>query len=111
MRAKLLRSIPRPLPLFLALACLMAACGSEDKEKTTANTPTGGASAAAATAAGGGTAAAAGKIGGKVTVLATWTGNEQDTFLAMVKPFEDQTGVKVEYEGTRDLNAILTSRV
>jgi alpha-glucoside transport system substrate-binding protein len=29
----------------------------------------------------------------------------------MVKPFEDQTGIKVEYEGTRDLNAILTTRV
>jgi len=29
----------------------------------------------------------------------------------MVKPFEDQTGVKIEYEGTRDLNAILTTRV
>jgi alpha-glucoside transport system substrate-binding protein len=29
----------------------------------------------------------------------------------MVKPFEDQSGVTVEYEGTRDLNAILTTRV
>jgi alpha-glucoside transport system substrate-binding protein len=28
----------------------------------------------------------------------------------MVKPFEDQTGVSVQYEGTRDLNAVLTTR-
>jgi alpha-glucoside transport system substrate-binding protein len=51
-----------------------------------------------------------GQIGGTVSVLATWGGSEQDSFLAMVKPFEDQTGVKVQYEGTRD-NAVLTTRV
>jgi alpha-glucoside transport system substrate-binding protein len=44
-------------------------------------------------------------------VLATWGGAEQDSFLAMVKPFEEQTGITVEYEGSRDLNAILTTRV
>jgi alpha-glucoside transport system substrate-binding protein len=52
-----------------------------------------------------------GKLGGTVSVLAVWGGSEQDTFLAMVKPFEDETGVKVEYEGTRDANAILATRV
>jgi len=46
-----------------------------------------------------------------VNVLATWGGDEQESFLAMVKPFEDRTGVRVQYEGTRDLNAVLTSRV
>lgn len=49
--------------------------------------------------------------GGTVHVLGTWGGSEQDSFLAMVKPFEDKTGIKVEYEGTRDLNAVLTTRV
>jgi alpha-glucoside transport system substrate-binding protein len=57
-------------------------------------------------------AAAGGKkIGGTVSVLATWGGGEQDSFMAMVKPFEDATGVTVQYEGTRDINAVLTSRV
>ena len=51
------------------------------------------------------------RIGGRVSVLATWGGSEQEAFLAMVKPFEEQSGVTVEYEGTRDLNAILTTRV
>jgi alpha-glucoside transport system substrate-binding protein len=51
------------------------------------------------------------KTGGVVHVLGTWGGSEQDSFLAMVKPFEDRTGIKVEYEGTRDLNAVLTTRV
>jgi alpha-glucoside transport system substrate-binding protein len=50
--------------------------------------------------------------GGKtVTVLGTWGGSEQDSFLAMVKPWEDKTGNKVQYEGTRDLNAVLSTRV
>jgi alpha-glucoside transport system substrate-binding protein len=43
--------------------------------------------------------------------LAVWGGDERESFLAMVKPFEERTGVKVEYEGTRDLNAVLTTRV
>ena len=49
--------------------------------------------------------------GGSVNVLGTWGGDEQASFLAMVKPFTDQTGIKVNYEGTRDINAVLTTRV
>lgn len=57
-------------------------------------------------------AAAGGKkIGGTVTVLGVWGGSEQDSFLAMVKPFEDATGVKVEYTGSRDAAAVLATRV
>jgi alpha-glucoside transport system substrate-binding protein len=79
------------------------ACGDDDDESTPA-------------AGTGGTTSPAGqatteRIGGSVSVLATWGGTEQDAFLAMVKPFEDRTGVKVNYEGTRDLNAVLTTRV
>jgi alpha-glucoside transport system substrate-binding protein len=51
------------------------------------------------------------KIGGTVSVLAVWGGNELDSFKAMIQPFEEQTGVTVQYEGTRDLNAVLTTRV
>jgi alpha-glucoside transport system substrate-binding protein len=51
------------------------------------------------------------RIGGTVNVLATWGGDEQESFLAMVRPFEEQTGVRVQYEATRDLNAVLTTRL
>lgn len=51
------------------------------------------------------------QLSGTVSVLGTWGGSEQDSFMAMVKPFEDATGVQVSYEGTRDLNAVLTTRV
>ncbi|HLQ31937.1 MAG TPA: ABC transporter substrate-binding protein [Chloroflexota bacterium] len=64
--------------------------------------------ARASTAASG---AALPKIGGTVAVIGSWGGSEQESFLAMVKPFEDQTGTKVQYEGSRDLNAILQTRV
>ncbi len=50
-------------------------------------------------------------LGGSVSVLAVWGGQELDIFNAMVKPFTDRTGTKVEYEGTRDLDAVLTTRV
>ncbi|MBW7883004.1 MAG: carbohydrate ABC transporter substrate-binding protein [Caldilineaceae bacterium] len=46
-----------------------------------------------------------------VSVLAVWGGDELDNFRAMVAPFEAETGIKVEYEGTRDLNAVLTTRI
>lgn len=51
------------------------------------------------------------EIGGTVSVLAVWGGSEQESFLAMVEPFTEATGIEVEYEGTRDLNAVLTTRV
>src|SRR5262249_2402793 len=38
-------------------------------------------------------------------------GSEQDSFMAVLKPFEDRTGIKVEYESTRDLDATLLTRV
>lgn len=46
-----------------------------------------------------------------VTVMGVWTGAESDAFLKMVAPFEEETGIKVEFTGTRDLPAILTTRV
>ncbi len=48
---------------------------------------------------------------GTVHVVAVWSGQEQANFMAVLKPFEDSTGIKVSYESTRDEDAILTSRV
>lgn len=49
--------------------------------------------------------------GATVTVIGTWGGSEQDAFLQMVKPWEDQTGATVKYTGTRDINTVLTTGV
>jgi alpha-glucoside transport system substrate-binding protein len=57
-------------------------------------------------------AAAGGEqIGGSVTILATWGGSEQDSFMAMLQPLTEATGIEIQYTGTRDLNAVLTTQV
>jgi alpha-glucoside transport system substrate-binding protein len=48
---------------------------------------------------------------GTVKVMATWTGAEQASFMAVMKPFLDQTGIKLQYEASRDQDALLTTRV
>ena len=53
----------------------------------------------------------AGAGGQTVTVIGTWAGDEQKAFLAMVKPWDDQTGNTVKYTGTRDINTVLTTGV
>lgn len=50
-------------------------------------------------------------ISQSVTVMGVWTGAEAEAFAKMVAPFEKETGIKVEFTGTRDLPAILTTRV
>jgi alpha-glucoside transport system substrate-binding protein len=48
-----------------------------------------------------------GQIGGSVRVLGAWEGAEEQAFLAVVRPFEQQTGITVRYTGSRDLTALL----
>jgi alpha-glucoside transport system substrate-binding protein len=44
-----------------------------------------------------------------VTVLGSWTGDEQSGFLAMARGFEQKYGIHVDYTGTRDASAVLAS--
>lgn len=48
---------------------------------------------------------------GTVTVMGTWGGQELDAFLKMLAPFEERTGIKVDFTGSRDLATLLTTRV
>jgi alpha-glucoside transport system substrate-binding protein len=48
---------------------------------------------------------------GSVHVLAVWAAAEQDSFMATLKPFEDQTGIHVLYESTRDVDSVLATRI
>src|ERR1700674_1329814 len=48
---------------------------------------------------------------GSVSVTGVWSGPEQASFEAVVKPFENQTGIKVDYTSTNDLDAILRTSV
>jgi alpha-glucoside transport system substrate-binding protein len=47
------------------------------------------------------------EIGGTVQVLGSWEGPEQDAFMTMVAPFEQRTGVRIEYTSSRDLQGVL----
>jgi alpha-glucoside transport system substrate-binding protein len=48
---------------------------------------------------------------GTVHVLAAWTGADQASFMAVIKPFEASTGIKVQYEANPAVDATLTTRV
>jgi alpha-glucoside transport system substrate-binding protein len=50
-------------------------------------------------------------IGGTVSMLGVLGGAELEAFLSVMKPFEEATGITVEYESTRDLGAVLQTRV
>ncbi|MBO8140575.1 MAG: carbohydrate ABC transporter substrate-binding protein [Firmicutes bacterium] len=43
--------------------------------------------------------------------MGTWGGQELEAFLKVLEPFEAATGIDVEFTGTRDLVAVLTTRV
>lgn len=97
------------LALTGAIVLVAAACSSA---ATTA--PAAGPTATPATGATGtpaGSSASGSLAGQSVSVIGTWSGTEQTAFLAMVKPWEDQTGAKVNYTGTRDIDAVLTTGV
>jgi len=80
----------KPFALLTVVALVLAACSST----------------ASPGASGGG-----GGSKGQVTVIGTWTDAEQEAFLAMVKPWEDQTGYTVKYQGTRAINDILAAGI
>jgi alpha-glucoside transport system substrate-binding protein len=48
---------------------------------------------------------------GSVSVMATWTGTEQASFMAVMAPFTQQTGITIKYEAAKDQDALLTTRV
>ncbi|HLX35237.1 MAG TPA: ABC transporter substrate-binding protein [Candidatus Limnocylindrales bacterium] len=95
----------RPLTIAAGIVLLVAACS-------------GGGGATNAPSGGGGSLAPAslGHIGGSVSVLAVWSGgtdptSEQYAFMQVLKPFEDATGITVNYTSTRDINASITAGV
>jgi len=96
--------------LVATIAIVAAACSPS----TSSSSPA--ASAPGASAPAGGSAAPSGAGGGdltgqSVTVIGTWGGDEEKAFKQMIAPWEAQTGAKVNYTGTRDLNTVLTTGV
>src|SRR5690606_20071260 len=48
---------------------------------------------------------------GRVTMLGTWGGQELEAFEKVLAAFTAETGIEVDFTGTRDLVAVLTTRV
>src|ERR1700736_848014 len=48
---------------------------------------------------------------GTIHFLGVWSGGGQVSWFAVLKPFEDSTGITIKYEASRDQDAILTSSV
>ena len=46
-----------------------------------------------------------------LNVLVVWGGDELESFKSMIKPFEESTGIKINIEATRDINAVLFTRL
>lgn len=110
-----LKAIPfkpgRPLALLAATVLVASACSSTTSTPTPPPTATPnviGSTAPGATAT---VVPTVGPIGGSLTVIGTWSGDEETSFLAMIQPWVNQTGVQVKYTGTRDINAQLAQGI
>ncbi len=51
------------------------------------------------------------EIGGSISVLGVLSGDNLEAFLSAFAPFEEETGISIEYEGTFDLLAVLQTRL
>jgi alpha-glucoside transport system substrate-binding protein len=100
--------------IVAVLALTVAACGTNGADTTSTAAP--GTTAAPATTeapatTAPGTTEPSEQIGGTVSVIGTWGGDEAEAFRAMVAPFEERTGVTVQFTGTRDINTVLSTGV
>src|SRR5262249_18300929 len=48
---------------------------------------------------------------GTVSVLASWTGDEQQAFEQVLREFTEQTGIEGDYQGTRAVDQVLAADV
>ena len=109
-----LRSSARPRSVVLlaaasTFALILAGCGSAGSGAQPPPSQKPDALAAARAAA----AEAAGgvKLGGTLNLLGVLSDQQLDAYLGTLKPFEDATGVTIKYESTRDVLAVLQTRI
>lgn len=111
------RNLSIMMSVLLIAAFVLAACGPTDTPAPEATEPMAEATEPMAEATEPMAEAPAGMegieadIGGTVSILAVWAAEEQENFTAMLQPLLDYTGIEVEYESTRDINAVLTTRI
>jgi len=52
-----------------------------------------------------------GSEGSEISIIGSWSGEEEETFRSILAPVLDGCGLTLSYEGTRDLNTVLATRV
>ncbi len=90
----------RPLALVATVALVVAACGGQ-----ASNPPASGGGAST------GPGASTGQIGGSLNLWTAWGGAELAAFQAVLKPFEDQTGITVNLFTDRNQDQDLSTNV
>src|SRR5437867_5473893 len=85
---------PSLIPLALVVALVATACTQQPAAQGTA-APAASASAAKRT----------------ITVIANWGGGERDAFQKVIDAFTAKTGIAVNYEQSRSLEALVRTRV
>ncbi len=97
---------------LVAAACSPAGGTASPAESSGASTPPASAGGSPSASGSGATGSfVCENIGGEVSVYGTWTGAEQDSFLAMVAPWEECSGATINYTGQRDLGTALTAGI
>jgi alpha-glucoside transport system substrate-binding protein len=106
------KTIPRRLlALLVALVVVAAACSSSATPSPAAMSEAPTTAPTQAPAATATVTPTTGPIGGTITIMGSWTGDEQTSFLAMIQPWVNETQVQVKYTGTRNLNALLAQGI
>src|SRR5512147_290760 len=82
-RSKMNKKLWQILSTLMIVALLAAACAAPATNPPATSVPS--------------PTPASVKIGGTVNFLGVWGGSELDNFMAVIKPFEEATGIKVEY--------------
>jgi alpha-glucoside transport system substrate-binding protein len=95
---------------LMVLLLIAAACGGPGGTQSPGATGTPGGSPGTSPT-GPGASPTGEQLGGSVSIIASWTGAEQDSFMAMLEPWMERTGVQVNYTGTRDMQAQLTQAI
>jgi len=49
--------------------------------------------------------------GGELSVVAVWTGSEQESFQAVLDAFSEDSGVEVRYQSSEDLGTFLGTQI
>lgn len=99
------------LSLGAAASLLLSSCASQEEAGDTGSSSTLSADLTAAAKAEAGRIADGKKLSGTISFIGENSGSEGDILKSVYKPFEDATGVKINYTGSGDSNALIQSRV